>query len=30
MNEKFGWRSLSNPERIMEIVDPDIYERKSR
>jgi len=28
--EKFGWRSLENPERIMEIVDPDIYERKSR
>ena len=28
--EKFGWRSLSNPERIMEIVDPDIYEKKSR
>jgi GNAT superfamily N-acetyltransferase len=28
--EKFGWRSLGNPERIMEILDPDIYERKSR
>jgi GNAT superfamily N-acetyltransferase len=28
--EKFGWRSLTNPERIMEIVDPDIYERESR
>jgi GNAT superfamily N-acetyltransferase len=28
--EKFGWRSLTNPERIMEIVDPDIYEKKSR
>ena len=27
---KFGWRPLGNPERIMEIVDPDIYERKSR
>lgn len=28
--EKFGWRSLTNPERIMEIVDPDIYERAGR
>ena len=28
--EKFGWRPLANPERIMEILDPDIYERKSR
>jgi len=28
--EKFGWRSLENPERIMEIVDPEIYLKKSR
>ena len=28
--EKFGWRSLENPERIMEIVDPEIYGKKSR
>ncbi len=28
--EKFGWRSLEKPERMMEIVDPDIYEKKSR
>jgi GNAT superfamily N-acetyltransferase len=28
--EKFGWRPPTNPERIMEIVDSDIYERKSR
>jgi GNAT superfamily N-acetyltransferase len=28
--EKFGWRPLANPERIMEIVDLDIYESKSR
>jgi GNAT superfamily N-acetyltransferase len=28
--QKFGWRSLTNPERTMEIVDPDIYERASR
>jgi GNAT superfamily N-acetyltransferase len=28
--EKFGWRPLANPERIMEILDPDTYERKSR
>ena len=28
--EKFGWRSLENPERMMEIVDPNIYEKKSR
>ena len=28
--EKFGWRSLENPERMMEIVDPDIYQKKSR
>jgi GNAT superfamily N-acetyltransferase len=28
--EKFGWRSLENPERMMEIVDPEIYQRKSR
>jgi len=26
--EKFGWRPLSHPERIMEIVVPDIYERR--
>ena len=28
--EKFGWRSLENPERMMEIVDPEIYQKKSR
>jgi len=28
--EKFGWRSLENPERMMEIVDPEIYLKKSR
>lgn len=28
--EKFGWRPLDHPERIMQIVEPDIYERKSR
>jgi GNAT superfamily N-acetyltransferase len=28
--EKFGWRSLENPERIMEIVEPEIYQKKSR
>jgi GNAT superfamily N-acetyltransferase len=28
--EKFGWRPLDHPERIMEIVKPDIYEKKSR
>jgi GNAT superfamily N-acetyltransferase len=28
--EKFGWRPLSNAERIMEIVDPNIYGKKSR
>ncbi len=27
--EQFGFRSLSNPERLMEIVDMDIYLRKA-
>jgi GNAT superfamily N-acetyltransferase len=28
--EKFGWRSLESPERMMEIVDPEIYLKKGR
>lgn len=28
--KKFGWRQAAKPERYMEIVDPDVYNRQPK